>query len=79
MLPRTLGRYEILSRLDAGGMGRVYKARDPMIDRAVAIKTLGVKLEDEQFAEFKARLFREARSAPVRKLEREPTPPATGA
>lgn len=44
-------------------MGRVYKARDPMIERAVAIKTLGVELEDEQFAEFKARFFREARSA----------------
>ena len=79
MLPRTLGRYEVQSLLGEGGMGRVYKARDPMINPAVAIKTLGVELEDEQFAEFKARFFREARSAPVRKLEREPTPPATGA
>lgn len=63
MLPRTLGRYEIESLLGEGGMGRVYKARDPMIERAVAIKTLGVALDDEQFAEFKERFFREARSA----------------
>jgi serine/threonine-protein kinase len=63
MLPRTLGRYEVQSLLGEGGMGRVYKARDPMIERTVAIKTLGVELDDEQFAEFKARLFREARSA----------------
>jgi len=63
MLPRTLGRYEIVSLLGEGGMGRVYKGRDPMIERTVAIKTLGVELADEQFAEFKARFFREARSA----------------
>jgi len=63
MLPRTLGCYEILSLLGEGGMGRVYKARDPMIERTVAIKTLGVELEDEQLVEFKERFFREARSA----------------
>jgi serine/threonine-protein kinase len=63
MIPRTLGRYEIVSLLGEGGMGRVYKARDPMIERTVAIKTLGVELADEQFAEFKERFFREARSA----------------
>ena len=63
MIPRTLGRYEILALVGEGGMGRVYKARDPMIDRAVAIKTLGVELADEQFAEFKERFFREARTA----------------
>jgi serine/threonine-protein kinase len=34
-----------------------------MIDRTVAIKTLGVELADEQFAEFKERFFREARTA----------------
>ena len=29
----TLGPYEILSPIDAGGMGEVYKARDTRLDR----------------------------------------------
>ena len=35
-----LGPYEIQSPLGAGGMGEVYRARDPRLDRAVAIKIL---------------------------------------
>ncbi len=35
-----LGRYEISSMLGAGGMGEVYLARDPKINRDVAIKVL---------------------------------------
>jgi serine/threonine-protein kinase len=63
MLPRTFGRYEIESLLGEGGMGRVYKARDPLIERTVAIKTLGVELEGGELAEFRERFLREARSA----------------
>lgn len=63
MLPAKLGRYEIDSLLGEGGMGRVYKARDPLIDRTVAIKTLGVELEGGELAAFKERFLREARTA----------------
>ena len=36
----TLGPYEILSPIGAGGMGEVYKATDTRLDRTVAIKVL---------------------------------------
>ena len=35
-----LGPYEILAPLRAGGMGEVYRARDPRLDREVAIKVV---------------------------------------
>jgi serine/threonine-protein kinase len=35
-----LGRYEIRSKIGAGGMGEVYRGNDPQIGRDVAIKVL---------------------------------------
>lgn len=40
MVGRKLGHYEIIALLGAGGMGEVYRARDPRLDRNVAIKVL---------------------------------------
>jgi serine/threonine-protein kinase len=58
-----LGRYEITGTLGQGAMGVVYKARDPLLDRDVAIKTINVALEEEEIAEYGARFEQEARAA----------------
>ncbi len=46
----TLGPYEILSELGAGGMGEVYRARDSRLDRDVAVKVLSDRLAQGQDA-----------------------------
>jgi serine/threonine protein kinase len=57
------GRYVIVSELGRGAMGAVHRARDPMIEREVAIKTLLPHVADEMAAEVRERFLREARSA----------------
>ena len=60
----TLGRYEILSELGRGAMGTVFKARDPKIDRVVAVKTITVSgVSPQQEEEYRKRFFREAQAA----------------
>ncbi len=54
-----LGSYEIASRLGAGGMGEVYRARDTRLQRDVAIKALPPEFASD--AERLARFQREAR------------------
>ncbi|MGH2697216.1 MAG: hypothetical protein ACRDIW_09515, partial [Actinomycetota bacterium] len=55
------GRYQILARIAAGGMGEVYRAHDPVLDREVALKMLHTSLADDPG--FIERFRREARSA----------------
>src|SRR4026208_154979 len=58
---RRLGPYEIVAPLGAGGMGEVYKARDPRLGRDVAIKVLpaSVSADPERLRRFE----QEARAA----------------
>ena len=58
MIGKTLGQYEILGLLGKGGMGEVYRASDPKLDRDVAIKVL-----PEEFAKDEERLLRFQREA----------------
>jgi Tol biopolymer transport system component len=57
---KTVGPYQILSAIGAGGMGEVYKARDTRLDRTVAIKVLSAHLVDR--ADSRERFDREART-----------------
>jgi serine/threonine-protein kinase len=58
--PARIDKYELIRRLGHGGMGTVYLARDPDLDRLVAIKVLRDPLFDEELLE---RFLREARAA----------------
>jgi serine/threonine protein kinase len=54
----TIGRYQIRDRLGEGGMGVLYLALDPAIDRLVALKVLRV-----DSVELRERFIREAQFA----------------
>src|SRR5215472_11650642 len=53
------GPYEILSKIGAGGMGEVYRARDTRLERSVAIKVLPSEFSSQ--GELRKRLERESR------------------
>jgi serine/threonine protein kinase len=64
LAPGSLGRfagYDVLERVASGGMGIVFKARDPGLSRIVAIKILAPILAASESA--RARFLREARAA----------------
>jgi serine/threonine protein kinase/tetratricopeptide (TPR) repeat protein len=58
--PTTIGHYRITGELGRGGMGIVYKARDPRLERTVAIKTMSAPAGDDASRQ---RFLREARAA----------------
>ncbi len=64
-VPNRLGRYVIEKRIGRGAMGAVYLARDPRINRPVALKVIPIEkeFEDEELEEARLRFFREAESA----------------
>jgi serine/threonine-protein kinase len=60
---KQLGRYEVLSELGQGAMGVVYRARDPVLERIVAIKTINLTLPKDELPEYEGRFYQEARAA----------------
>lgn len=60
-LPDTIGPYEILGKLGEGGMGAVYEARQPALDRKVALKVMATRLDHDPT--FHQRFETEAKAA----------------
>jgi len=62
-LPQRIGKYEVRSRIGHGGMGVVYRAHDPDLDRDVAIKVIGgFDPHSPNYEEILARFRRESRA-----------------
>jgi len=59
--PERIGRYQVIERIGRGAMGLVYRARDEVIGREVALKVLTADLEDDP--EIRTRFHREAEAA----------------
>jgi hypothetical protein len=59
-IPKTIGRYEIIGLVGRGGMGVLYRARDPMLERDVAVKMMHVDFTLDATA--RARFEREAKA-----------------
>lgn len=58
-----IGRYAVLDEIGQGAMGTVYRARDPLIEREVAIKTVVIAQLRSEGPDAEARFLREAQSA----------------
>src|SRR5262249_32129150 len=60
MPPEAIGKYQIVERIGRGGMGMIFKAHDPVLDRPVALKVISSEIEVTD--ELRARFFREAQA-----------------
>ena len=63
--PAKVGKYEVERILGRGAMGVVYLARDPMIGRHIALKTIHLPagLDPDKVNEFRNSFLREAQAA----------------
>jgi hypothetical protein len=61
-LPEKIGRYQILERVGRGGMGVLYRAFDPVLDREVAVKVMLADFSDDT-EQMRPRFYREAKAA----------------
>src|SRR5713226_10234142 len=60
MPQQKIGKYEVRERIGRGGMGMIFKAHDPVLNRAVALKVISTDIEVTD--ELRARFFREAQA-----------------
>src|SRR5262245_1374379 len=58
--PERIGKYKILARIGRGGMGTIFKAHDPILNRPVALKVISTDIDVTD--EVSARFFREAQA-----------------
>ena len=61
-LPDKIGRYQILERVGRGGMGVLYRAFDPVLDREVAVKVMLADFSNDT-EQMRPRFYREAKAA----------------
>jgi tRNA A-37 threonylcarbamoyl transferase component Bud32/tetratricopeptide (TPR) repeat protein len=61
MKPERIGKYEIVAKIGQGAMGEVFRAHDPVLNRAVAVKRISAGLDTDE--NVKKRFQREAQSA----------------
>jgi serine/threonine protein kinase len=58
--PKKIGKYEVVDIIGKGGMGIVYRAKDPFLDRLVAIKMMTINIAE--YPDLLQRFYREAKS-----------------
>jgi serine/threonine protein kinase len=63
MEEQKLGRFELVAEIGRGAMGIVYKAKDPMLERTVAIKTINMGMDKDGAEMYEKRFYQEARAA----------------
>jgi serine/threonine-protein kinase len=62
-IPRSVGKYEIVDAIGAGGMGTVYRAFDPTLERMVALKIVHLdRVQEVAPAQLRERFRNEARA-----------------